>query len=255
MRRGKMPAVVVLSVLGFLALSVNVEAQERRIPNTLRHRDRAATSQQAFSRFIAEGRPLREIKPRWEAYLQNWVKGKKEPPTEAQIQALIRQVTQNARRQSARSVQVRRQRLAQLQVAQSSGKKELAKVRRLQRDSKVDLTKAPLQRKEYIVRKRPGRTTYSLGGGEASAGGREVRDVKSADVKIQNAGVITKREDLPGYARDLESQLNAMGDDAQLLQLELQKALQRQQQMIQTMSNIIKVMHDTAKAVLQNIRA
>ena len=249
MRRGKMQAVVVLSVLGFSALLPNVEAQERRIPSTLRHRNRAATAHQPFSRFIAEGRPLRAIQARWKTHIQGMVKEKKEPPTEAEIQALIRQVTQNARRQAARSVQVRRQRLAQLQVVQASGRGELAKVRRLQRDSKVDLTKVPLQRKEYVVRKRPGRTTYSLGGGEASGGGREVRDVK-----IQNSGVITQREDLPGYARYLETQLKAVDDDAQMANIELQNALEKQQQMMQTMSNVSKALHDTAMAVIRNMR-
>jgi hypothetical protein len=48
--------------------------------------------------------------------------------------------------------------------------------------------------------------------------------------------------------------LNATGDDSQLINIDLQDTLQKQQQFIQTISNIMKAQHDTLKAIIQNLR-
>lgn len=57
--------------------------------------------------------------------------------------------------------------------------------------------------------------------------------------------------------REVDAELERLGsaDDQQLMNLELQDALQKQQQTLQTMSNVSKSMHDTAKAVIQNMKA
>ncbi len=47
--------------------------------------------------------------------------------------------------------------------------------------------------------------------------------------------------------------LNTVGDDAQLANVDLQNALQKQQQTMQMMSNISKQLHDTAMAVIRKI--
>ena len=49
----------------------------------------------------------------------------------------------------------------------------------------------------------------------------------------------------------LEEQLNALGDDAQLANVDLQNVLQKQQQTMQMMSNISKTLYDTAQAVIR----
>ena len=51
----------------------------------------------------------------------------------------------------------------------------------------------------------------------------------------------------------LQEQLATIGDDAQLANIDLQSALQ-QQQTLQTISNVSKMLHDTAKAVINNLR-
>lgn len=51
----------------------------------------------------------------------------------------------------------------------------------------------------------------------------------------------------------LAAKMNSVGDDAQLANLELQNILQKQQQTLQMMSNISKMMHDTAMAVIRKI--
>ena len=43
------------------------------------------------------------------------------------------------------------------------------------------------------------------------------------------------------------------GDDAQLANVDLQNMLQKQQQTLQTMSNISKSLHDTAMSVIRKM--
>jgi hypothetical protein len=50
-----------------------------------------------------------------------------------------------------------------------------------------------------------------------------------------------------------EERLASIGDDAQLANVDLQNVLQKQQQTLQMMSNISKVLHDTAMAVIRKM--
>ena len=50
-----------------------------------------------------------------------------------------------------------------------------------------------------------------------------------------------------------EQALAALDDDAQLANIDLQSALQKQQQTLQTLSNVSKMMHDTAMAIIRKI--
>jgi hypothetical protein len=50
-----------------------------------------------------------------------------------------------------------------------------------------------------------------------------------------------------------EEKLNSVGDDAQLANVDLQNMLQKQQQTLQMMSNISKMLHDTAQAVIRKM--
>lgn len=50
-----------------------------------------------------------------------------------------------------------------------------------------------------------------------------------------------------------EGKLNGLGDDAQLANVDLQNVLQKQQQTLQMLSNISKLMHDTAMSVIRKI--
>jgi hypothetical protein len=62
-----------------------------------------------------------------------------------------------------------------------------------------------------------------------------------------------KKEHLETYIKNLEEQLNSVGDDAQLANVDLQNMLQKQQQTLQMMSNISKMLHDTAMAIIRKI--
>jgi hypothetical protein len=50
-----------------------------------------------------------------------------------------------------------------------------------------------------------------------------------------------------------EEELSEIGDDSQLANIDLQNMLQKQQQTIQMLSSISKVLHDTATAVIRKI--
>ena len=50
-----------------------------------------------------------------------------------------------------------------------------------------------------------------------------------------------------------EEKLNTLGDDAQLANVDLQSILQKQQQTLQMMSNISKLLYDTAQSVIRKI--
>ncbi len=75
------------------------------------------------------------------------------------------------------------------------------------------------------------------------------------DMKISKNDMrkITGGTDLGTYLEGLEDQLNPVGDDAQLGNIDMQNALQKQQQTIQMMSNISKVLHDTSMSVIRKM--
>lgn len=88
---------------------------------------------------------------------------------------------------------------------------------------------------------------------------RQVRAKKPFNVQ-ETIQKVQRQAEAKGKARtDLErarlsKRLNSVGDDAQLANVDLQNALQKQQQTLQTMSNILKMMHDTATSIIINIR-
>ena len=58
--------------------------------------------------------------------------------------------------------------------------------------------------------------------------------------------------ELEAYIERLEDSLNSVGEDAQLMNVDLQNYLQKAQQTMQTMSNLLKVAHDTSMAIIRN---
>ena len=83
--------------------------------------------------------------------------------------------------------------------------------------------------------------------GEDSAVIREGSEFRALD------GAIFSRGQLENYISTTEDQLNTVGDDAQLANVDLQNMLQKQQQTLQMMSNISKSLHDTAMSVIRKI--
>jgi GTP:adenosylcobinamide-phosphate guanylyltransferase len=70
---------------------------------------------------------------------------------------------------------------------------------------------------------------------------------------VQTGNVIATRGELENYINNLDAALNSVGDDAQLANVDLQNILQKQQQCIQQLSNISKMLEDTAMNIIRKI--
>jgi methyl-accepting chemotaxis protein len=77
------------------------------------------------------------------------------------------------------------------------------------------------------------------------------RAVSRAQLSLEK--VKTAHEAFEAAIADWEKQLDSIGDDAQLANVDLQNILQKQQQTLQMMSNISKMLHDTAQAVIRKM--
>jgi hypothetical protein len=75
----------------------------------------------------------------------------------------------------------------------------------------------------------------------------------STIISPQNAGIVKTEQERQDYLRYLQAKLNAVGDDAQLANVDLQNVLQKQQQFIEMVSNISKSLNDTAMDIIRKI--
>jgi predicted nucleic acid-binding Zn-ribbon protein len=67
--------------------------------------------------------------------------------------------------------------------------------------------------------------------------------------------VLSTPREAMALVEKLEQSLQTMSDMSQMMQLELQDAMNKQQQMMQTLSAFMKSQHDTLKAIISNMRA
>ena len=58
---------------------------------------------------------------------------------------------------------------------------------------------------------------------------------------------------LQKYIEQLEEKLQSMGEDGQLENIDMQSALEKQQQTMQMLSNVSKMLHDTSMAIIRKI--
>ena len=79
-----------------------------------------------------------------------------------------------------------------------------------------------------------------------------IDDILNPDAS-ETSGNIYSEEEMDAYIKQLETDLQTVGSDAQEAALDLQNATQRQQQIMQMMSNLSKSIHDTIMSVIRNI--
>jgi hypothetical protein len=60
-------------------------------------------------------------------------------------------------------------------------------------------------------------------------------------------------QDLDALLASWDEKLQTIGEDAQLANIDLQNQLQKQQQTIQMLSSISKILHDTAMSVIRKL--
>jgi hypothetical protein len=63
----------------------------------------------------------------------------------------------------------------------------------------------------------------------------------------------TKPDELDAILERWDEELQSVGDDAQLANVDMQNLLQKQQQTLQMLSSVSKTLHDTAMAVVRKI--
>lgn len=81
----------------------------------------------------------------------------------------------------------------------------------------------------------------------------QIQEARAQISRSRSTEGLTTHVEWEAKIRSLEEQLSAVGDDAQLANLDLQATLQKQQQMIQAASNVSKMLHDTAMAIIRKI--
>ena len=73
-------------------------------------------------------------------------------------------------------------------------------------------------------------------------------------VMVEDKSVnIASSDDLEAHIKNMEESLASLGDDAQLLNSDLQNTMQKQQEFINMLSNISKLLSNTALAVIRKI--
>ncbi len=85
--------------------------------------------------------------------------------------------------------------------------------------------------------------------GLVTSGGFGTGDVNALVLLIMQEAL----EQTNAHKKAYLEKLKGLGDDAQLANVDLQNTLQKQQQLLQMLSNISKEMHDTAMAVIRKI--
>lgn len=108
------------------------------------------------------------------------------------------------------------------------------------RDSIVNQNKD----KQYFLKKLQ---KYNAMGKELSQYLKDLQDKAKKQSGAKKAGIEQR-------IHTKENELQTLGEDAQLVNIDLQNTLQRLQQTIQMMSNISKQLHDTAMAIIRNLK-
>ncbi len=73
------------------------------------------------------------------------------------------------------------------------------------------------------------------------------------DVLVAGQVSLKQKKDIAGELAIIDDKLNALGEDGQLANVDLQSNMQKMQQALQVMSNASKAMHDTAMNVIKKI--
>ncbi len=171
---------------------------------------------------VGQGKPNSEIQEAWKKTINNY--------KDINIDNAINSILSEAKLEAQRNVETAKKRVEfnSLLKQQVSNEINSAKLNL----SVVDKTKEPkaMERKAF--------------GLSPNAEGKIV---------VSQTGQISTRDEITGYINNLEQQLKSIGDDAQLANIDLQNMLQKQQQLIQMLSNISKMLSDTAMAVIRKI--
>ena len=200
-------------------------AQERTVTRSLNTRQLAQLNRIASR--LAEGTSSRQIKAEWESFASQ-LRGS-DMDVNALVQFVLHQAYEENRSDLEAELQAYAKELKHREEQREAVRGELARIRAF---------KADLQRGSPWRNFRPDLNVW-----------RGIRVISD----YQPPAVITRPEAVDPLIKKWEEILASLGDDAQLANVELQNILQKQQQTLQMMSNMAKMLHDTAMAVIRKI--
>lgn len=175
---------------------------------------------------IAQGKPTAEIRSRWSMLVSKMRSEGKDIDVNSLIQMVIRQ----SYLETNKDLQYHAEKVRYYNDLKVSIREELNETRRLMAASKGIQPSAAVRQKVYSLKP----TSFKR-------------------LVVRQGRPLRSKADYELYIKKLESQLATVGDDAQLANIDIQNALQKQQQTMQTMSNVSKMLHDTAMAVIRKM--
>ena len=193
-------------------------AQERTVTRSL-NASQLRQLNQIASR-LAEGTSYRQIQAEWEGFASQ-LRG-----SDMDVNALVQFVLHQAYQESQADLQSYADRVRLHNEQKEAIRGELSRLRAF---------KSSLERGDRRTDFRPNMSVWR------------------AISNYRPQAVIKSTDSIDALLSEWEEELQTIGDDAQLANVDMQNMLQKQQQTMQMMSNISKMLYDTAMAVIRKI--
>lgn len=215
--------------ISLLTVSLPAAAQKRTV---LTKKQQSQLNQ--IAAMVASDKPKKNrIKRRWRKLIRQLAKKNR---GQVDVRGLVRQVEQKARARIKKSTQPQANAVKDYTKLKQAMRAELARTRRALKNVKAG--------KSVSFRPRPIPSPVRS------------PKVRNPAVRFQSSNppkIMTDEQALEEYIKKWEQELQTVGDDAELANIEMQNMLQKQQQTMQMMSNISKMLHDTAMAVIRKM--
>jgi hypothetical protein len=171
---------------------------------------------------IGQGKPLDEVRNSWRMVVER--------SRGINVDSAVQNILSEARLEADRQVNLARNKVQFYSTLKRNIGDELNRTKAIL--SEVQKTKTPKAVQRKVFELRPG---------------------THGEIVMQQKEVILTQVQIGQYINELEDKLNSVGDDSQLANVDLQNALQKQQQLIQMISTISKILSDTAMCVIRKI--
>ena len=217
-------------VVSFFLFGQIVEAQEKGRspgkPGSLQNKKPISPEEmrelKAIGAMIGRGEPKGKVETSWKRLVGR--------SKDMDIDKAVEITLDEAKEEAGRKVKVARDKTQKYDALKKDIHQELGRARSLEGRWKEGKPSHAVYRKVYVLeRKDPNKTT------------------------IRKGNPISSKAELNQYVKELEGHLETVGEDALLAKGDLQNALQKQQQLIQMLSNVSKMLHDTATSTIRKI--
>jgi len=194
--------------------------------------------------WIGQGASLSGVQARWADFITDMVTGGVPMDLNALVQAVLRE----AYMEQNKALQFYAEKVKYFNEQKKQVRDELARMREYRRGftEQLDAHTDSMEKRLPTL------------GDDAQLAHVDPQNVLQKQVRDELARIRKYRRgftaQLDEHIDSMEKRLATLEDAAQLDTLDLQDALNKQQQAMQMMSNIMKMMHDTAKAIIRNLK-